>query len=214
MDIFIKKKVVVHNWHIFLVKEENLNLLVYIFPLVLRPPYYVFLEFPRVHDIWDILVHCHYCHDPLLFHLICLTVLRKLRFASHTDARKHCGPLWLQMMRRCGQVLSRVMRRGRLSLDAICQAKSKTYSCTRTYIPLQVYSLLCVISQYQEYRAGRGTANSGACLGRKVITVILTVGVWWMFTHENIYDLDRWWQGKSQIRWSCTIKDVFSLKIH
>lgn len=35
----------------FLVKEENLNLLVYIFPLVLRHPYYVFLEFPPVHDI-------------------------------------------------------------------------------------------------------------------------------------------------------------------
>ncbi|XP_023725111.1 uncharacterized protein LOC111874115 isoform X1 [Cryptotermes secundus] len=31
---------------------------------------------------------------------------------------------------------------------------------------LNVYSLLCVISQYQEYKAGRGTANSGAFLGR------------------------------------------------
>jgi hypothetical protein len=35
-----------------------------------------------------------------------------------------------------------------------------------------------VISQYQEYKAGRGTANSEAYLGRKVITVFYTGGCW------------------------------------
>ncbi|GFG35107.1 hypothetical protein Cfor_01403 [Coptotermes formosanus] len=66
------------------------------------------------------------------------------------------------------------MRQDCSSLDAIYQSQSKKCSCTHMYIPFQVYSLLCVISQYQEYKAGRGTANSGACLERKAPQVLYT----------------------------------------
>lgn len=74
-----------------------------------------------------------------------------------------------------------------------------------------------MISQYQEYKAGRGTANSGACLGRKVITVFYAGGCWrdgYSLT-STAMTLTAVEQRANQIvRLLRTVTDVFNLTIH
>lgn len=74
-----------------------------------------------------------------------------------------------------------------------------------------------MISQYQEYKAGRGTANNGDLLGRKVITEFYTGdcsrdGCSLMSTAMTLTTVEQ--RANQNVRLLRSLTDVFNLTPH